>query len=162
MARKSDFDFEEGERRHASMTAEQRLAEARLFERVAPGLAQPPATIFVTSDPLPEGAIALVIRNPAPDHGRLLVIYDGVPLEFGLLTAAKALAFDEQRTSSATVERRIRVFHDGRLTDEGGVEVGRVQPGGVTEAELSAVRHWFVPSTETHIPGVGKGRFLRF
>jgi hypothetical protein len=159
---KTDFDFEAGEQRHARMSVEERLAEARLFNRLFPALALPPAEIFVTSDPLPDGTLALIVRDRSSAVPRLIVVSERDHLDSAVLAGARALATDEERNPAAAVERRIRVSHDGRLTDDAGIEFGRLEDSSPGDAAASPVLPRGVPSAEMVLPRIGKGRFLRF
>lgn len=94
--------------------------------------------VLVAADPLPEGAIAKVVRDPAAEHPRLLVVSRAGLDDEVLALAQFILMQSEMNTPELATRREITIWRDRRY---------RVEEGGTTR-DGAFDYTWLVPGKD--------------
>jgi hypothetical protein len=117
-----------------------------------------PLTLALTDEPLPAGALAALVRDPAGRGSRLLVFSRESLDDEAFILADLAMRRDEIANPSLPGRRILFVTRDQRVLNERGTEEARTSlrnlPGGpgAFAARLLAARS----EGELVVPGVGK------
>lgn len=100
--------------------------------------------VLVAADPLPDGAVAQVIRDPAAEHPRLIVVSRGEVDDEVLALAQLILTRSEMNTPDLPARREITVWRDRRY---------RVQEGGsVRDGSIDFT--WLAPGKDDEAKGL--------
>jgi hypothetical protein len=165
---RSDFDFG-AVRDWAAKTPEEkrriRQEQAEAHARAGTTV-RGPVAVAVVPDDLPEGELAIAIRDPTAEVARLVVLSEKALHGDALYVGAATLEIDEKDIPDAGGRRVLHVWADGRIRSESDGSVRWIDPAMLPQGAKSPLSGFLERGagsvTPIHLPGIGRGRLLQF